>query len=200
MNIIVLASHNKGKIKEFQTLLQNYTLSVQGLEDFPHIADIAETGTTFLENALIKAKTVAELTGHLALADDSGLCVQALNGAPGVYSARYSGENATDEKNNKKLLKELFDTAKEQRQAHFVCSIVIYSPCGKYIHAEEYWQGTIAEELKGANGFGYDPLFIDNKTGLTAAELSADEKNTRSHRAKALKSILSKWDSFYKSL
>ena len=197
MNTVVLATGNKGKLSEFKELLKDFELEVKSLSDFPEIGDIPETGDTFYANSLIKAKAVAEITGLVAVADDSGLEVDALDGAPGVYSARYSGENANSEKNNAKLLDALKDIHTEQRTARFRCTMVAYAPSGESITADGKWDGIIAEDLVGDNGFGYDPLFIDPETGKRSAELSKPEKNSKSHRGNALKALLSQWPDFW---
>ncbi len=199
---LVLATNNKGKAKEILTLLQGFNVRVHTLEEFPEIGEIPETGLTFEENALIKAKAVARATGMTALADDSGLEVDALNGAPGVYSARFSGPNATDAQNNAMLLQSLTDIPWERRQARFVCVIAVHAPRAKdqELLAHGHWPGRIALALKGGHGFGYDPLFLDEETGLTAAEMAPDQKNTRSHRAAALRRLAALWPDFLKKI
>ncbi len=200
MPSIVLATRNKGKIKELSALLKDFDITVKGLDAYPDIGDIPETGNTFEENARIKAKAVSQATGLVALADDSGLAVDALSGAPGVYSSRYSGEDATDEKNNLKLLAELDSIAKPQRTARFICVVVAMNPNGSSIQARGEWEGRIATKLSGQNGFGYDPLFFDPKLGKTSAQLTAKEKNARSHRGRALAALLKQWPSFWKGV
>ncbi|MDQ7033084.1 MAG: XTP/dITP diphosphatase [Desulfonauticus sp.] len=195
---LVLATTNKGKIKEISKLLNN-KIELLSLKDF-NIPPIPETGNTFEENAYIKAKTVSEKTGLMALADDSGLVVPYLKGEPGVHSARYSGPNATDEQNNLKLLTKLQNVPKAQRKAFFVCVIAVWHPSGKHFHVQGNWPGYIATEPKGHNGFGYDPIFIDEQTGLHAAEMSLEQKNQISHRALALKAFLQKWPNFLQQL
>ena len=160
LQTVVLASHNKGKIAEFNELFKDFGLDVKGLDQFPEIGDIPEPGETFLENAIIKAQTVANITGLVAVADDSGLVVDALDGAPGVFSARYSGEGATPEKNNIKLLKELEGIEEEKRTARFVCVMVAATPDNIRIQSRGEWEGQITFELSGEQGFGYDPLFF----------------------------------------
>lgn len=190
MGVMVLATRNKGKIAELSALLEDFGMEVKGLDDFPEIGEIEETGTTFEANALIKAGTVAKLTGLLAVADDSGLEVDALDGAPGVYSARYSGEDATDASNNAKLLDVLDGVPDEKRTARFRCVMLACAPNGETFSASGVWEGRIATALKGDNGFGYDPLFIDSESGRRSAELTREEKNARSHRGKALRALL----------
>lgn len=197
---IVLASFNKGKIKEIQHLLSSLgNFEVIGLEQFD-LDPIPETGQTFLENALLKAKTVSEKTGLITLADDSGLVVPYLKGEPGVYSARYSGPDATDVKNNEKLLEKLKDVPEEKRKAFFVCVLVAYAPQGKYFWVEGKWEGRIATTPKGNKGFGYDPIFIDLETGKHAAEMDLEEKNQKSHRGKALKEFIKRWPKFLEEI
>ncbi|RKX60500.1 MAG: non-canonical purine NTP pyrophosphatase [Thermodesulfobacteriota bacterium] len=190
--VLLIASSNKGKIREISDILKNFNLEIKTLEDFPEIKSPEETGKSFFENAFLKAKYYAEKTGLLCLADDSGLEVEALNGAPGIYSSRFAGPSATDEENNKKLLKELKDVPLEKRKARFVCVIIVYHPSGKYIKTEGIWEGKIALEPKGDKGFGYDPLFLVPEYNFkkTVAELSLEEKNKLSHRARALKKLL----------
>ena len=198
MQKIVLASKNKGKIAEIADMLHELQpgLEVLGLSDFPEIGSLPETGQSFAENALQKATAVARATGLVALADDSGLEVDALQGAPGVYSARYSGKGATDESNNEKLLKEMAEVPDSSRQARFVCVLIAYAPSGVIARADGRWEGFVAKSPRGKAGFGYDPLFIDKQTGLTAAELEPEQKNKRSHRGKALEALLKTWPDF----
>ncbi len=200
MSSIVLATRNKGKITELSALLKGFDITVKGLDAYPEIGDIPETGDTFEENARIKAKAVSQATGLVALADDSGLAVDALSGAPGIYSARYSGENATDEKNNLKLLAALESIAMPQRTARFVCVVVAMAPDGSSIQARGEWEGCIALTRSGQGGFGYDPIFFDPKLGKTSAQLTAKEKNARSHRGRALTALLKQWPSFWKGV
>ena len=202
--IIVLATRNAGKIAELEKTLSEYGLSVRGLNAYPEIGDIVEDGDTFEENSLIKARTVAKLTGRVAVADDSGLEVDALDKAPGVYSARYSDStpdlkaDTRDKRNNEKLLMELADVPFEERTARFRCVMSACSPSGNCITASGSWEGFIGTEEKGDNGFGYDPLFIDRKDGSVSALLTREEKNKRSHRGKALAALLTQWDEFWK--
>ncbi|WP_027720825.1 XTP/dITP diphosphatase [Maridesulfovibrio zosterae] len=200
MQTVVLASHNKGKIAEFNELFKDFGLNVKGLDQFPEIGDIPEPGETFLENAIIKAQTVANITGLLAVADDSGLVVDALDGAPGVYSARYSGEGATPEKNNIKLLKELDGIEEEKRTARFVCVMVAATPDNIRIQSRGEWEGQITFELSGEQGFGYDPLFFDPELKCVAAKMTRETKNARSHRGKALRALMAQWSDFQKKI
>lgn len=188
---IVLASGNSGKLREIQAVLdaQRFTLVKQSEFNVP---DVAETGTTFVENAIIKARHAAELTGLPALADDSGIEVDALQGAPGVYSARYAGTHGEDDANNTKLLEELKNISDEQRTARFQCVIVYmrHAQDPMPIICEGSWEGKILHEISGANGFGYDPLFYVPTHGCSSAELDPAEKNRISHRAQALKKLI----------
>lgn len=189
----VLASSNKNKIKELREILSKamadvevITLAEAGITD-----DIVEDGNTFEENALIKAR-VAASTGNIGIADDSGLTVEALDGAPGIYSARYAGDHGNDKANNEKLLKNLEGV--KDRRAAFVCSIACVFPDGRdAIVAEGKVEGEILEAPKGSGGFGYDPLFWEPTLGKTLAEASAEEKNSISHRARALAAFAQKF-------
>jgi len=200
LKTVVLATTNKGKIAEFDELLKDLGLEVKGLDQFPEIGEIPEPGETFLENAIIKAQTVANLTGLVAVADDSGLEVDALDGRPGVFSARYSGEDATPEKNNAKLLEELDGVAEENRTARFVCVMVAATPDNIRIQSRGEWEGRIAFELTGRQGFGYDPLFFDPELGCVAAEMTRETKNARSHRGKALRALMEQWPDFQEKI
>lgn len=196
MKAIVLASGNKGKIREFSTLLEPFGVQVRSLSEFPEIGDIPETGETFVENAFIKARTVAEKTGLVAVADDSGIEVDALDGRPGVYSARYSGPGANAESNNELLLKELAGVPDEKRTARFRCVMAAVAPNGAEISTEGAWEGRIAHGYSGTSGFGYDPLFFDPEFGMTSAEMTPEQKNSRSHRGKAIRKLLELWPDF----
>lgn len=187
---LVLATKNSGKVIEFRRILAEFgstNLEVVGLDVFPDIGDIEETGETFEENSLLKARTVCKLTGHSALADDSGICVDALNGAPGLFSARYSGKG--DEANNEKLLLELRDVPDEKRGAYFICVAAYVRPDGFEKVEEGRFYGKILHQLKGTGGFGYDPLFQPDGLNCSSAELSAQEKDAISHRGKAMRAI-----------
>jgi len=189
--VLVIATSNPGKIKEIKAMLEGFPVEIKTLKDFPQIEPPEETGQTFFENALQKARYYAEKTGYFCLADDSGLEVDALGGKPGVYSARYAGKDANDEKNNEKLLKDLQGVPFEKRDARFVCVMVVADPKGNYIKAEGIWEGKIAESPRGNHGFGYDPLFLVKELNYekTSAELPPEEKNKLSHRAKALSNL-----------
>jgi XTP/dITP diphosphohydrolase len=166
-------------------MFRDFDLEILSLADFPDIPDIPEDGKTFLENALIKARTVSETTGEAVLADDSGLEVDALGGAPGIYSSRYAGPDATDDKNIRKLLGELQGIPSGKRSAAFRCILVFFRPDGTYETFEGIWPGRIVFEPRGERGFGYDPVFEDPNIGQTAAELPPDVKNVTSHRGRA---------------
>lgn len=182
---IVLATRNPHKVRELAAMLSPYGIRIISTADYPELPDIVEDGTTFEENAKKKALVVAEYTGLPALADDSGLCVKALDGRPGVYSARFAGENATDEENNEKLLREMAHIPKEERKATFVSVIAYAKPTGEV----QFFRGEIEGEVlfapRGVHGFGYDPLFYIPSEGKSMAELAPDEKNRISHRAMA---------------
>lgn len=184
---LVVASANAGKLKEIKTILSEFDVS--GYKEHGIDIEIEETGTTFYENALIKAKTISEILGVPALADDSGLQVDALDGAPGVYSARYAGDG-DDEHNNQLLLKNLKDV--KDRSARFVCALVYYTPEGEIISAFGETEGKILYEKQGENGFGYDPLFFSNDLNKSMGVATAEEKNSVSHRFRALNELRKK--------
>jgi len=185
--IIVLATTNQGKIREFQKLLNGFPIIIKGLADFGPIPEVIEDGETFDDNAYKKASFTSRVLGYPAIADDSGLCVDALNGAPGVYSARYAGENATDSENVEKMLKNLEDH--ENRNAAFKCVISIAVPTGAALTYEGDCKGLITDKPIGDNGFGYDPLFFYPQLNKTFAQMSIEEKGEVSHRGRAIKQI-----------
>jgi XTP/dITP diphosphohydrolase len=186
-----MATGNPGKIREIARLLEHLDVEIVPQSDFD-IVEAVENGKTFAENAIIKARHAALATGLPAIADDSGLCVAALDGRPGVYSARYAGENASDEDNNDKLLHELEGVHDDERGAAFHCAACfVYSPDAEPLLAHGEWRGRILHARQGEGGFGYDPLFLDPASGVASAELSADEKNARSHRGQALSALAS---------
>lgn len=187
---LVLATKNQGKVIEFRRILEELgatNLEVLGLDSFPEIGDIEETGNTFQENSLLKARTISEITGLAALADDSGICVDALDGAPGIYSARYSGNG--DAANNVKLLAELREVPDDKRTAYFICVAAFVRPDGFEKLSEGRFYGRILHEVRGLGGFGYDPLFQPDGLSCSAAELSAQQKDAISHRGIALRAI-----------
>lgn len=190
--ILVLATRNRGKTSEISGLLENYPVDIRNLDDFGPIPTIEEDGQTFEENAYKKASLTARYLGFPALADDSGLAVDALGGAPGVYSARYAGAEATDEERCQKLLKEL--AAHSDRSAHFACVISVAVPTGPALTYESSCHGTIATEPSGRNGFGYDPIFFYPDLGKTFAQLTIEEKSRVSHRGKALRELCAEFD------
>lgn len=188
---LVLASGNAGKLREFQKLLAGQSIEVIPQSQL-HIADAAETGLTFVENAILKARHAARLSGLPALADDSGLEVDALQGAPGIYSARFSGEGATDARNNAKLLEELAKIPAAARTARFHCVLVLMRHADDPVPliCQGSWEGTILQQPSGSNGFGYDPLFFATEQQASAADLPYEEKNRVSHRGKATAELL----------
>ncbi len=187
---IVLATGNKGKIRELNELLADLDYSVRSQAEFD-VAEVPETGTTFVENAIIKARNAAKHTGLPAIADDSGLEVDALNGAPGIYSARFAGENASDADNSAKLLADLADTPDDQRSARFQCVLVYmrHADDPTPVICQGTWEGRITREPQGENGFGYDPVFWVPEHECTAAQLPAEVKNQLSHRGQALEKL-----------
>lgn len=197
MSTIVLATGNQGKVNELASLLAKHQIEIVPQSNF-NVPDVAETGTTFVENAIIKARHAAKLTGLPTIADDSGLEVDALNGAPGVYSARYAsdivGEKVTDDDNINKLLKALENIPDDQRSARFHCVLVYMKhendPTPIICHG--VWEGSISREKKGLQGFGYDPVFWQQDLQLSSAQLPRDIKNKLSHRGKALAQLVEK--------
>ena len=188
---LLIATRNEGKTKEFRKLFGKLGYTVENLNDYPELPEIEETGVTFEENARLKAETISKLTGKMVLADDSGLQVDILGGLPGVWSARFAGVDATDTENNIKLLHELAMVFElKDRAAHFHTTLVVASPDRDSLVVEADWPGYINFEPKGENGFGYDPLFLVGETGKTSAELTIEEKNEQSHRAKAVKKLM----------
>lgn len=188
MEEIIIATKNKGKMKEFKRILLPLGYNAVSAEEAGFTEEIEENGITFEENAAIKARTICAACGKAAIGDDSGLCVDALGGAPGVYSARYAGEGHDDEANIQKLLKNMRDVPKDERGAHFECAIVCVFPDGREICAKGRCDGEILYEKKGNGGFGYDPIFgvWGNKS---FGELSSEEKDAVSHRGRALKKL-----------
>ena len=187
---LIIASNNAHKLIEIKAILGNVFAEILSMQEAGITHETVEDGTTFLENAEKKAREMAEISGCYALADDSGLCVDALDGAPGIFSARFAGEHGNDEANNDLLLKKLENVT--DRGAHYTCAMALACPDGRMITAEGYLYGEIGRERHGHNGFGYDPLFILPERGCTTAELSPEEKNAISHRANALHALLKK--------
>nr|WP_163501435.1 RdgB/HAM1 family non-canonical purine NTP pyrophosphatase [Halomonas socia] len=189
---IVLASGNAGKIREFNQLLSPLGYEVKAQVDYG-VAEVEETGLTFVENALLKAREASRVSGLPALADDSGLEVDALQGAPGIYSARYAGEPRSDEANNRKLLDQLLEVPEGERSARYWCVLVYLRHADDPVPliVQQHWQGEILAHPRGEGGFGYDPLFWVPEVGMSVAELSAEEKNRLSHRGRAMQALLS---------
>ncbi|KPL60848.1 XTP/dITP diphosphatase [Rossellomorea vietnamensis] len=186
---VIIATKNRGKAKEFQHMFAPYGYEVQTLLDLPHIEDVEETGETFEENAILKAETVAKELGELVIADDSGLSIDALEGRPGVYSARYAGEEKSDEANMEKALGELESVEEADRTARFYCVLAIAGPDMETKTVTGTCEGMILRDKRGTNGFGYDPIFFVPSLGKTMAELTQDEKSQISHRGNALKKL-----------
>lgn len=194
----IIATNNAKKLRELKRILNPLGIdAVSAKEVGVELDDVDETGSTFAENAYLKAEAAFQKTGLAAVADDSGLCVDALNGRPGVYSARYGGENATDDDKNNKLLEELADVPKDKRTAHFTCSICCILPNGEKITAEGICEGSIAFAPHGNGGFGYDPIFMYNNKSY--AELTAEEKDAVSHRGHALRMLQNKLEQYFKN-
>lgn len=186
MKEVIIATKNSGKAKEFVQMLQPLGFEVKTLLDYPDIEDVEETGTTFEENARIKAETISKAFRKMVIADDSGLIVDALNGRPGIYSARYAGEEKNDERNIDKVLEELDGVSEEDRTARFYCALAVASPEQETFTVNGSCEGVILTERRGTYGFGYDPIFFVTEKGKAMAELTPDEKNLISHRAHAL--------------
>jgi XTP/dITP diphosphohydrolase len=197
---LLVATKNKGKLREFAQLFEAQGIVVKSLHDYPELGDVEETGATFAENALLKARVIAARVGLPVLADDSGLCVSKLQDQPGIYSARYGGEHGNDARNNEKLLHELFNVTQgltEQAEdgtsylsaARFVCALAYQPQDGSPLIVEGECHGVIVPEPRGTGGFGYDPLFYLLEFGKTMAELTAFEKNQVSHRSRAIEAL-----------
>lgn len=182
---IVFASGNEGKVREIKEMLEGMGIELVSLKEYDNLPEIVEDGSTFLENALKKAKIISEFTNETVLADDSGLSVDALGGQPGIYSARYAGEKATDDDNINLLLDKLKNIPQEERTASFCCALVLYRVDGTYDSFESKWNGQIIDDRRGTNGFGYDPVFFIPALKKTAAELVPEIKNKLSHRGQA---------------
>ena len=187
MRKFVVATKNNGKLKEISEILKDFPFEVISMEKIGILKDIEEYGTTFQENALIKAEEIYKLTGELVMADDSGIEVDYLDGAPGIYSARFAGIDATDEEKNNKLIKLLYGVEFERRTARFVCAIAVVLGEENYFTVKGVCEGYIGLEPKGINGFGYDPLFFIPEFNMTTAQMSSEDKHKISHRGKALR-------------
>ncbi len=189
--VLLIATRNLGKVREFAQLLDGVPLRVLNLAEFPDTTEVEETGATFAENALLKARLYAAQTGVRTLADDSGLEVDALGGAPGVYSARYAGTNASDAERTARLLVELKRSTDARRRARFVCVIALFNPDGEHAHTfTGTCEGTIATAPRGSHGFGYDPIFVPDGYTQTFGELPREVKQDISHRSRALRAAL----------
>ena len=186
---IIAATGNADKMREFREILAGHLFDVISMKEAGYDLDIEENGTTFAENAVIKARTVALASGEAALADDSGLVIDALDGMPGILSARYLGHETPYSVKNAKILEMLADVPEEKRTARYVCAIACVFPDGKTLLTEQTFEGRIAFAPAGENGFGYDPIFYVPEAGKTAAELSSEEKHAMSHRGKALREM-----------
>ena len=192
MRMIVFATGNKGKMREIKEIMSGFDIEIVSMREAGVEVDVEEDGTTFMENSFIKARAVADkcrqagYTDDIVLADDSGLVVDALGGEPGIYSARYLGEDTPYSIKNAKLIERMEGVPEDERSARFVCAIACVLPDGRELGAEETYEGAIGYEEKGANGFGYDPIFYLPDRGVYSAELDPDEKNRISHRGKAV--------------
>lgn len=200
MQKLVLASTNKGKVQEIRELLTGLSFEIVGLADYPNAPEVAETGTTFAENAMLKAKAIGEFTGSLTLADDSGLEVDCLGGEPGVYSARYGEQGWNDRQRYQYLVSKLKNVSPKLRSARFHSAVALYDPVSDRLElAEGTVEGKIIDEPRGENGFGYDPVFFLPEYGQTMAELPEAEKNRLSHRGRAIAKIIPKLRAFPES-
>ena len=189
---LVLATRNQGKITEFRRILEELApgqIELIGVDQFPHLVDVDETGSTFEENSLLKARYTCGATGLPAIADDSGLCVDVLNGDPGIFSARWAGSHGDDAANIEKLLSQLKDVPDDKRTAHFMCVASLAMPDGRHQVAEGRFDGHILHAPIGQNGFGYDPIFQPLGLSISSAQMSAEEKDAMSHRGKSLRTI-----------
>jgi XTP/dITP diphosphohydrolase len=188
---LILATRNPGKLAELRRILtaSRVDVTVAGLEEYPDVPEVAETGSTFAENALLKARAVAAQTGLPAVSDDSGLCADALNGMPGVLSARWAGRHGDDEANLRLVLAQLADVPAGRRGAHFTCAAALVLPSGAEQVTEGTLYGWLTDAPRGTNGFGYDPIFVPDSSGLTTAEMTAEEKDAISHRGRALRAL-----------
>ncbi|WP_338470438.1 XTP/dITP diphosphatase [Niallia sp. XMNu-256] len=189
MKSVIIATKNAGKAKDFQKILGPYGVEVKTLLDFPAIDDVEETGETFEENAILKAEAICKKFNEVVIADDSGVVIDALDGRPGVYSARYAGEDKNDEANNDKVLKEMAEVPEKDRGARFYCAIAVAQPGKPTIIVNGTCEGVILFERRGTNGFGYDPIFYVSSMEKSMAELTPEEKNQISHRAVAMKKL-----------
>lgn len=193
---LIMATGNQNKVREIREMLDGSSLTILSLKDAGIEVDIDENGTTFEENAVIKAETIRDLTGQMVLADDSGLMIDAMDGAPGVYSSRFMGEDTSYDIKNAAILKEMEEVPEEERGARFVCAMALAFPEKDGVNKETQvfrgvFEGRIAYEIAGENGFGYDPIFFVPEENMTSAEMSPEAKNKVSHRGKALQQVVS---------
>lgn len=198
MKEVIIATKNPGKAKEFEHIFAPRGIAVRTLLDFPEIPDVEETGTTFEANAILKAEAISRLLNRMVIGDDSGLMVDALEGQPGIYSARYAGEQKNDQENIDKVLLELTGLPVDKRTARFYCALAVAVPTQETITVSGICEGRILEERRGTHGFGYDPVFYVPEKGLAMAEMTSSEKNKISHRANALKKLDRVLDSILK--
>jgi len=193
---VLLATKNQGKVKEFLRIVAELhgedAIDLLSAEDFPHLGDIEETGSSFIENALLKARESCRITGIAAIADDSGICVDALNGMPGIYSARWAGTHGNDRANLELLLAQLDHIPADRRTGSFRCAVALVLPDGRELVEEGVMPGYIVDQPRGTGGFGYDPIFVAEGYELTTAELSPSEKDAISHRGKAFRALAPK--------
>ncbi|MEI7697532.1 MAG: RdgB/HAM1 family non-canonical purine NTP pyrophosphatase [Actinomycetes bacterium] len=189
---LVIATRNAGKIAEFRRILDaisHSAVELVGLDEFKNLVDVEETGATFEENALLKARYTAKMTGLPSISDDSGLCIDALGGAPGIFSARWAGAHGNDKANLEKVLEDLENVPDEERGAHFICATALVMPDGREVVKEERFEGNILRSPIGDQGFGYDPIFSPLGMEISSAQMSAEEKDAVSHRGKSLRAI-----------
>lgn len=197
---VVLATRNAHKVDELRRILAPYGVTLVGLDEFPDVGEVAETGSTFAENALLKAHAVARATGLVAVADDSGIAVEALNGMPGVLSVYWAGRARDDAANLRLLLEQLEDVPEERRGAAFVCAAAAATPDGRELLVEERMEGSIIRAPRGTGGFGYDPIFVPTGETRTTAEMTAAEKDAISHRGRAFRALLPLLDELLSSV
>lgn len=189
MQEVIIATKNAGKAREFERMFKPLGYQVKTLLDYPDFQDVEETGSTFKENAILKAEAVSKAFGRMVIADDSGLIIDALGGKPGIYSARYAGEEKNDQKNMDKVLDELESIPDDKRQARFYCALAIAAPGKRTETVSGTCEGRILREKRGTYGFGYDPIFYSEEKGKAMAELMPEEKSEISHRANALQKL-----------
>lgn len=189
MQEVIIATKNRGKVKEFEWMFNPLGYEVKTLLDYPEIEDVEETGKTFEENAILKAETVSKILNKIVIADDSGLSIDALNGRPGIYSARYAGEKKNDQANMDKVLEELKDVPDNELQARFYCALAVAAPGQKTFTVAGTCEGMMLREKRGTHGFGYDPIFFVLDKEKAMAELEPEEKSEISHRARALRKL-----------